>query len=114
MSQFLFKSSASSSGLEATNGQKATIAENLSREGEDFLVTNSGKCGVNTAENTGRREENTQRGEIGGSTVGIGRPAALSSGLSPLCSVHCTSNSVQWCSLLQCLTECSVVTVVEF
>ena len=103
MSQFLFKSSASSSGLEATNGQKATIAENLSREGEDFLVTNSGKCGVNTAENTGRREENTQRGEIGGSTVGIGRrPPSL------LACHHCACTAppiqcsgVAYCNALQ-------------
>ena len=108
MSQFLFKSSASSSGLEATNGQKATIAENLSREGEDFLVTNSGKCGVNTAENTGRREENTQRGEIGGSTVGIGGPVALSSRLSPLCTAP---DSAHWCSVFQ---QIGAATVEEF
>ena len=83
-------------------------------------MTNSGKCGVNTAENTGR-EENTQR-EIGGSTVGIGRGGPVSSGLSP---VHCSSgaaycddtqNSVVgllhsvWCGIVLC--KCCMVQLI--
>ena len=57
-------------------------------------MSNSGKCPVNRTENTLKcgaenttksSVENTKLGEreIGGSTVGSGRAAALSSGLSP-------------------------------
>ena len=103
MSQFLFKSSASSSGLEATNGQKATIAENLSREGEDFLVTNSGKCGVNTAENTGRRKIHREEKLEDRQLALDGRPPSL------LACHHCAvctappiqCSGVAYCNALQ-------------
>ena len=120
--KYKYKLAASSSSLEATTGEKATIAENLSRGGEeteDFLVTNSGKCGVNTAENTGR-EENTQR-EIGGSTVGIGRggpsllachrctaPVVVVSSGAAYCSDICTE---QWWSSCTSTTQCVVCVV---
>ena len=115
MSQFVFNlclvflsNEESSSSLEAANGEKATIAENLSRGG-DFLVTKSGKCGVNTAENTGR-EENTQR-EIGGSTVGIGAGRPLFWLVTTVhCTRQCQCNGAVYCNAI----HNGAVTVVEF